>query len=217
MKRNHVYEARKKGTTMWIAGLLVYYLFYRFHIAWYLSLWTKSPLERPYYWGRTWYHVAALAIAILLFALSVFLFSRTNGWLLFVPLVLFPISTFLLKQKRGKKLDEAVRTAVALDHLLLAQRESRSDINRYIAKQLLGSEPSKFWVGDDWDVRSILKFYILPQLGLYDVQSDLASEEKPGSMTMGARIDALIDFWERETRNQSLSVREVAHEHFGDS
>ena len=64
---------------MWILGLLVTYGLYRFLVVWYLSLWLRSRGQRAYYWDSAWYHIAVLAVAALLLALSMFLFSRTDG------------------------------------------------------------------------------------------------------------------------------------------
>src|SRR5580698_5835336 len=180
---------------MWILGLLVTYGLYRFLVVWYLSLWLRSRGQRAYYWDSAWYHIAVLAVVALLLALSMFLFSRTDGWLALLPLRIIPTSIYLRRRKSGQKLAETIRTAVALEYRLAGEGKSRSAINRQIVEHFLGSAPSEGWALADDDLRTVLKCYILPELGLYQIDQDLALMNKPGAVMIGTQIDALIDSW----------------------
>ncbi|MGB9030773.1 MAG: hypothetical protein WCC27_11690 [Acidobacteriaceae bacterium] len=181
---------------MWILGLIVAYGLYRFFVVWYLTLSTKDRGRQPYYWDRFWYHATVFLIAILLLALSTFLLWRTRGWLAPLPLIAILGSIYLRRQKRGNQLRETIRDAVALDGQLLNEGEPRPLINQRIAKHFLGSSPSNGWASENDDLRTLLKCYILPELGLYEVNTDLALMTKPGAVLMGTQIDELINFYQ---------------------
>lgn len=196
---------------MWILGLIVLYGLYRFIVVWYLGLATKNRGYQPYYWGRFWYHAAIFVIAALLLAISSFLFWQTSGWLAPVPLIAILGSIYLRRQKRGNQLRETVRDAVEIEGRLLKQGKARSAINQQITTHFLGAD-ARCSVLENDDLRTLLKCYILPELGLYHMEHDLELMTKPGAVTVGAQIDQLIEFYQ----DALFVAASLAHRHGAD-
>ena len=180
---------------MWILGLIVLYGLYRFTVVWYLGLAAKNRIYQPYYWSRLWYHIAIHVFAVLLLALSTFLFWQSSGWLAPVPLIVILGSIYLQKQKRGNQLRETIRDAVAIEGRLLKDGEARSAINQEIAKRFLGPDARCSALEND-DLPTLLKCYILPELGLYQMEYELELMTKPGAVMVGAQVDQLIEFYQ---------------------
>jgi hypothetical protein len=181
---------------MWIFGLLAFYFFYRFFVVWYLRLFWTSRLERAYYWSQRWYHIAVWSIAAFLLALSAYLFSRKSVWLVVVPFVLLLLSIYFQRWKQSQRLNETIKRVVLLNHEFTRQGQSRSVINRRLVQETLSEIPSQIWVAHDWDVPDLLKSYILPRLGLYQVDIDLENMYKPGRVMLSTQIDAAIEYWQ---------------------
>lgn len=180
---------------MWILGMLATFGLYWLLVVWYLPLSSKNRGYQPYYWSRLWYHAAILVSAGLLLLLSIYLCARSSPWLTPIPFLIVVGGIILQRQQRGRMLSRVIRTAALLDGRLSQEGKPRSVINREIITQLMGAAPSESWVGADWDLASVLKFYVLPELGLYHVDWDLARMNKPGAVMLGAQIDSLIDHW----------------------
>ena len=182
---------------MWMLGLLVFYALHRILVVWYLTLWNKRRIYQPYYWDSPIYQATVLFISVALLILSMFLFSRTSSWLTLMPLVFISASIYQWRQKRGRQLCLTIMEAVSLDRRLVDEGKPRSTINRQIVQHFLGSAPSERWTLEDDDLGEVLKFCILPELGLYRVDTDLALMNKPGAVMRGGKqIDELIEFYE---------------------
>lgn len=191
---------------MWILGLILLCGLYRLLMVWYLPLWGRDRGRQPYYWSTLWYHVVIIAAVVLLLASSMFFCSRTNPWLTFLPPVVILISLYYRARKNARRLRETIRDAVWLERQLIDAGESRSAINRRLCERFLGSAPSVEWALQDDDLRTILKCWILPELGLYRIDWDLAAMKKPGAVMLGSQIDGLIDFYE----DVSVAAKAVA-------
>lgn len=181
---------------MWVLGSLFLFALYIILVVWYLPLRDQGRLKQPYYWDQSWYHTTIILICVALLALSTWLFSGTSPWLVPVPLCTIFIAIERQRRKRGRQIAEIVRGAVAIEISELQSGVSRDKINSRIFEHYLHRQPPENWSLAHDDLRTLLKCQVLPELGLYQVESDLAFINKPGAVSPGQKIDALINAYE---------------------
>ncbi len=175
---------------MWVIGALVFYLFYRFAIVWYLKFWTFSdPLQRPFLWRSGWYHLCVLAASITLLIASAYLFSKSNPWLSIAPLPLLVMSLLVFWIKRGNRISSIISKAVEIQVQMEQQCEPQSKINQAISAATTGDDYT-----NEHDLKSFLKFSILSREGLIRSSQGLSSSQDVSKYVAELRdIDTLID------------------------
>ena len=180
---------------MWIVGCAIFLLYYLFVFRWYAPQWGASPLGRPMAWSRGWYHIGVLIIAVLLFLSSSYFFYLSSGWMVFVPVVLVPISWVVYAQMQNSRLNDLIRQSMMIQIRMEALGSPQPQINNAIMVQLLGEELSG--AGLDFDIHQFMKFCVLSRLGYdYDVGADFQRMiDNPSYVGAGQRTDALIDHW----------------------
>lgn len=172
---------------MWIIGTLVFYLFYRFTVVWYLRLWTFSdPLQRPYLWRSGWYHICIFAISITLLTVSGYFFFRSNPWLSIAPIPLVLLSLIVFSTKRRNRLNSIISKAVEIQVRMEQQGEPQLKINQAISLATTGDDYT-----NEHDLKSFIKFSILSHEGLLSVSQGQRDIGKYVSQMR--HIDVLID------------------------
>jgi hypothetical protein len=141
-----------------------------------------------------WFHILFWLISLSLLIGSCNAFYQSDALLSLLPLVLAPIAAFLFVRKMKNRMGRAIVAAISIQISLEREGDSRSTINRSIYAKLLDKQPPDEWVCGDWNTKSLLKFCILPDLGLYDSQKDMdmwaSHPERPSE---GDKIDELVD------------------------
>jgi len=114
-------------------------------------------------------------------------------WLALIPPVGLLVSIQLWRSARAKKLRDVIRDAVAIEKQLLKDKLSRLDINRRISDHFVANGHPISESFAESDLSTILKCCILPDLGLYKVDDDLAAMSKGEKILPGQLIDMQIN------------------------
>lgn len=171
---------------MWAIATLVFYLFYRFAVVWYMTFWMmRRPSARPIAWQYWWFHCGVWAISTALLVASAYLYFLTSPWLALVPVPLVVLSLMVFRIKRGQRLNKIISTAVDIQVQMERRGEPQAKINQAIYLEVTGDDLGG---GIDADLKSFLKYGILGALGLYRQNSDIFSHDSASDM-----IDAKID------------------------
>lgn len=181
---------------MWIAGIVVYWLFHLLVFAWYLP---ESRLRRgtqPMIWFHSWFHPVFIGIAFLLLIISGFLFYLESGWLVFAPIALVFASWFYYIQKARYRVNELIKQSMSIQVSLERLGRSQPEINRAIMDKIFGSDEYLSDVASDFDIRLFIKSCVLSEFGYFDSQAEWDSlMNQSTSASPGQKIDALIDYW----------------------
>jgi hypothetical protein len=170
---------------MWVIGIIVFALFYRFAIGWYWKLWTLgNPLQRPFLWRSGWYHFGVLAISGSLLIVSAYFFSLTSSWLAILPVPLVVMSLIWDGIMRGNRRYSIISKAVEIQIRLEEKGEPQSEINRAISLATTGDDFTL-----DEDLKTFLKFGVLSHEGL--LNGDLQTPDR--WLAEIRDIDHLID------------------------
>ena len=179
---------------MWVLGLALFCLFYWIVFRWYLPLLRSTDLKRPKIWFQGRFHTLFWLISLSMLIGSSIAFYQSDELLSLLPVVFFLIAAVLFVRKMRERIDQAIAAAVSIQVLLERAGECRSTINRSIYAKLLDKGPPDEWVCADWDTKSLLKFCILPDLGLYDPEKDMETwASHPEKPSESDKIDELVD------------------------
>jgi hypothetical protein len=179
---------------MWVFGLIVFYIFYRIGIVYYIGMFTKASLQRPMASIYSWFHPTIISISVGLLLLSGFFFYLSNPWLAIIPLPLAIICLLIfgmkLNSRRDKIIDRAVDIQVQLERKDLPQGE----INKAIYLATTGEMLS---IDTDMDFKSFMKYFVLRQTVGFDASADLQQKiehmDKAKYTSLGDQIEATID------------------------
>ena len=183
---------------MWIVGLLGFYIIYRLFFRWYMLSTIKmghDPLSVPSFLRNRLFHYAIYATAFFVFCFSTYCFYRVNPWMVLLsPLLLF-ISILVDGAKQSSKKNKIIATAVQIQLSMEAQGMSQVKISDAICLATLGDG---YDLGKDWELKPLLKSYILPAHGLSATIGLLTGD---GNFTKvldryekdSSEIDAIID------------------------
>ncbi len=195
---------------MWVLGVIAFYGFYRFTFVWYLTFWSfENPLQQPMHWRKPWFHATALLIAVTLLAASAYLFYASNHWLVFAPLLLLLFSFRFYFERQRRRTIQVIAKAAQIQACMEADGEPQPRINQRILAETTGEDrdaPS----GPDWNLKSVVKYCVLSELGLYQPRADmnqLASGKH--SISRSEQIDALLDFYYQESKKAFLANPKV--------
>ncbi len=184
---------------MWIVGTLVFYLFYRLAIAWYLNLWTMARRSgRPLAWEHGWFHCFILGVSALLLAASGFIYYRSYPWLALAPIPLTAIALVAFWIRRRKRLNGIISRAVTIQVRMEGQGEPQPKINQAIYLDATGEGCA----GDfEDDLKMFLKYGVLRSIGLFTPKSDI-SRPDPNADEIDFKIDSLYEVMKRNDKNQ---------------
>jgi len=181
---------------MWVLGTLIFYLFYRVGIVWYLGMFTKGPTHRPLGFGDVRFHYGVRAVSAALLIASGFCYYLTYPWLAIVPIPLCAFSLMVLKDRQLRKfngiISRAVETQVKLERLGRPQDE----INRAIYLEATGN-PYRSRTGFDreLDFKSFLRFCVFSELMSLDFNDWQQSIKNPNYVSTEDRFNATVDFY----------------------
>jgi hypothetical protein len=175
---------------MWVLGLLLLYGFYCLIIVWYLPLYiSHDPFEKPIGFMYMSYHHKIRALGFVLFAAACTFFFLSNPWLLLVPFAFTGYSIARLRRSRQIELQSLLVKAIDLQVQMERKGTSQSDISKAIISATTGTKLSDDWDGSNWDLKSVVKFYVLKKF--YDTDAVMKSFD---SISESERFDALIDY-----------------------
>lgn len=149
---------------MWIVGLLLAYIFYRFAFAWYFNFFLFSnPLLKPVSWRSPWFHICVLCISAFLLLASAYFFFLSSHWLILSPIPIVIGSYITLGIKRGAREEKIIYKAVKTQVRMSLQGAKQAEINRAVAASTIGDQNP---IAVESDFPNFLKFSILGQVGL---------------------------------------------------
>jgi hypothetical protein len=177
---------------MWIVGLLGFYIIYRLIFRWYMVSIIKmgyNPLLVPAFLRYPAFNYAIYATAFCIFCLSTYCFYRVSPWMVLLsPLLLF-ISMLVDGAKKFSKRDTVIATAVQMQLSMESQGTSQVKISDAICVATLGDG---YDLGQDWELKPLLKSYILPTLGLFTTIGSLTGDgnfaPRTGCINLNSRI-----------------------------
>jgi hypothetical protein len=173
---------------MWAIATLVFYLFYRFAIVWYLSFWMMSrPSARPPAWQYWRFHCGVLVISGALLTGSAYLYFLSNPWLALAPIPLMALSLVVFLMKRRNRLNSVISKAVDIQIRMEQHGEPQAKINQAIYLEVTGYD---LGAGIDGNLKSFVKYGVLRELGLYKQTSNIVSRDLASDL-IDAKIDAL--------------------------
>src|SRR5271157_1376119 len=117
---------------MWILGILVYYLFYRVAIVYYMGMYTKGSLQRPVASIYRWFHVTVYVLSTILFITSILFFYLSDPWLTIVPVLLIVLSLIIFHMKQGRRLKDIIKKATEIQVRMERQGSPQTEINKAI-------------------------------------------------------------------------------------
>lgn len=148
---------------MWVVGVFVSYLFYRFAFVWYFNFFFFSnPLQKPLRWRSPWFHIFVLSISIALLLTSAYSFYLSSPWLIVSPIPIVIVSYIAYGLRRGDREGKIIQKAVHIQVRMERQGAKQSEINSAIAKATVGDNDPVFM---DWAFIDFLKFGILDRAG----------------------------------------------------
>lgn len=160
---------------MFIAlGLLGLYLIYRIEFRWYtvtLAKMNADPTSGPEILLNPLAHYIFHAVIILSFCASTFCFYKVNPWFVLISpiiLVVFWIGHIAI---RAREKDRVIALAATIVVAERRKGSSRLEINDAICLATLGKDCE---LGTDCDAKALLKFTILPKLGLFTTRPSMA-------------------------------------------
>jgi hypothetical protein len=184
---------------MWIIGLLGFYIIYRLIFRWYMKILLKmgyNPGLAPGFFRYRLIHYSIYVIAICIFCISTYCFYTVNPWMVLLsPLLLF-VSMLVDGAKTGSRRDKIIASAVRMQVSMEAQGLSQTQINDAICLATLGDCSD---LGNDMELKQLLKHYILPTLGLFTAARALRGECNYDPRTLGRymkdsdEIDTIIE------------------------
>lgn len=185
--------------TTFIAGLLGFYIIYRLIFRWYMKALLKmgyNPLLAPGILRNPRIHYLIYGIAFCMFCFSTYCFYTVNPWMVLLsPLLLF-ISMLVDGAKTGSTRDKLIASAVRIQVSMEAQGLSQAQINEAICLATLGDGSD---LGNDMELKQLLKHYILPTLGLFTTAGALTGDGKQATRSLerymkdSNEIDAIVD------------------------
>jgi hypothetical protein len=173
---------------MWAIATLVFYLFYRFAVVWYMTFWMmRRPSARPVAWQHWWFHCGVWAISTALLVASAYLYFLSSPRLALVPIPLVVLSLIVFRIKRGQRLNSIISKAVDIQVQMERRGEPQAKINQAIYIEVTGDD---YGGGIDADLKSFLKFGLLGSVGLHRQNRDPFSQDSD-AYKIDAKIDAL--------------------------
>jgi hypothetical protein len=187
---------------MWIIlGLLGFYILYRLIFRWYLVTLLKmghNPFLAPALLRYPFFNFGLYALAFCIFCFATYSFYRAAPWMVLLSPALLFVAMMVHAARQTSTRDDAIAVAVRTQILMQKQGATREQISDAISIAALG-EGSGLAVDPDWELKQLLKSYILPTLGVFTTLSALTSdgEHLPSTVERyqkdSAEIDALID------------------------
>lgn len=180
---------------MWLIGSVIYFLFYRFAIIWYLGLHAKGTIHRPLKFSSRSFHYGVFTISAVLLAASGFFFYLTNPWL---ALILIPLVWFSLAIRNGReqrRLDGVISRAIEIQVRMERDDATQDAINRAV---YLGTTGQVWGLKDpvDMELKSFLKYCVLSELIGFDSSADFQKTlENRNHVSMNDKIDAKVDYY----------------------
>ena len=184
---------------MWIVGIIGMYLIYRVLFRWYMPEVIKMGFRSGLVPGILLikgFHYLVYGSAALVFALSTYCFYLSRHWMVVLSPILLLIALLVDAMKKDKRRRSVIELAANTQVSMGSKGVSQAAINDAICLSILGPGTD---LGKDWDLKSLLKTYILPSLGLFVTAGsrvcaggfDFKSLEQ--STKEGTEIDVMVD------------------------
>lgn len=180
---------------MWLIGMAIYFLFYRFAIVWYLGLHASASINRPLNFETKGFHYGIFAISAVLLAASGFFFYLTNPWLALVIIPLVWLSLGIRNGREQSRLNGIISRAVEIQVRMEREGSPQDAINRAV---YLGATGQVWRLKDplDMDLKSFIKHCVLSQLMGFDTSAEFYKKlENINYVSMNDKIDARIDYY----------------------
>lgn len=184
---------------MWIIiGLLGFYLIYRLEFRFYLVSMIKMGYSRaivPMFLLSQRSHWVIHGAAILILCLSTYCFYKASPWAVLLSPALLFLAMIVHAQKQSARTDKVISIAVRLQTSLEREGKKQADINEAICIATLGEEEGagRGWdpgvtfkgrsLDADWALKEMVKYTMLPTLGLLASRSSLVGHNGIDSPT----------------------------------
>lgn len=180
---------------MWMLGLVLFYLFYRVAIVFYLGMYFKPSLERPMGSIYGWFHPTIISISVVLFLASAFFFFLTNPWLAIVPFPLTAIFLYAFMERISRRRQQMLEKAVEIQVTMEREGRPQSEINKAV---YLGVTGEVYPLETDLDLKSFMLGCVLSQTMGFDAHAELMEKIKREEMgkhyvSESDKIEAAID------------------------
>lgn len=172
---------------MWVAGLAVFYLFYKLFISWYLKACNRDFLHRPMIFSKGWFHPAMWVVSLSLLGFSTYLFFASSPWLSPAPIML---SLFLIRSnahRRNAAIGSTIEECVALAEELRCKGVAQREAYKEMIGKMMGESPEgcELWADSLLEVEQT--FRSPAEMPRRDSQADDVADAGDGADTKRVR------------------------------
>lgn len=186
---------------MWVLGLVLFYLFYRVAIVYYLGMYFKPSLQRPMASIYSWFHPTILTISVVLFLASAFFFFLTSPWLAVIPLPLAAIFLYVFMERVNRRRLNMLEKAVEIQVTMEREGRHQNEINKAVYLGVTG-EVYPLDTGNAEqglsELKSFMLYCVLSRTMGFDAHAELSEKidrESVGKhyISESDKIEAAID------------------------